>query len=778
MKHFLFIFGIVLFFAGGVMAADLPAFADGNELPASDLNALVNARTGDLRPINSSSLVYETATWNLGSTTYRWKDLYLSSSANIWGRLVVSTNVLFADPTVGKVGVGTTLPTTPLMVIGSANISSNLIVDTSSLFVDATNDRVGLGTTLPGARLNVNGAAAIGASYIASASTGNGLVVQGGVGIGTSAPNHPLHLYAGSDSSNNIDGVRLHNNGENGVNINFTNGNGNLGRIAVSKKGSGASSDEGVILFSTATNAVLSEKMRIDDAGFVGIGLLQAGPGGIGTVVYRQSGTAFRPQIVHTTTSTVSMIGTGVNDGTNNRRAGLFVNDTDGTIGIGMGYSSGAPAFVIMNDANEQFRITSAGNVGIGTTTAASRLTVSANASVGVGYIGTAAPTNGLIVQGNVGIGTTSPGRALDVIGSVKGTYFYTGARFNDVTSGTMLFQNGSILNGLIREVTGNVWALGHATSEVGGITNDLVWNSSGAVGIGTTSPATTLHSAGSLTVDGQTVFRTTGDLDTTGVLYTAFQDNSTGSYVERGWVGYGIGDASFGINNTIAAPITLRISGAEKMRITAGGAVGIGTTTPTKPLTVIGDISGSTGITVVTANVSGTLTAGTFQTTNLDIPGTANVTYLSVTGNPICEAYNSASISIPDATTTTLNWDSEYVDNGGLHSTVSNTSRMTITKSGWYFVNVYITWAHNATGYRRITLYKNGSLNGGESTTLPVIAGQYNTQSINVIRYYSVGDYVEVKAYQNSGGNLNLNSGGASVNESYFGIYLLPGPV
>ena len=128
MKHFLFIFGIVLFFAGGVMAADLPAFADGNELPASDLNALVNARTGDLRPINSSSLVYETATWNLGSTTYRWKDLYLSSSANIWGRLVVSTNVLFADPTVGKVGVGTTLPTTPLMVIGSANISSNLIV--------------------------------------------------------------------------------------------------------------------------------------------------------------------------------------------------------------------------------------------------------------------------------------------------------------------------------------------------------------------------------------------------------------------------------------------------------------------------------------------------------------------------------------------------------------------------------------------------------------------------------------------------------------------------
>lgn len=62
--------------------------------------------------------------------------------------------------------------------------------------------------------------------------------------------------------------------------------------------------------------------------------------------------------------------------------------------------------------------LTTEGNVGIGTTGPASRLSVYGGASIGSSYFGTAAPSNGMIVESNVGIGTTSPGNILTVVQS------------------------------------------------------------------------------------------------------------------------------------------------------------------------------------------------------------------------------------------------------------------------------------------------------------------------------------------------------------------------
>jgi len=53
------------------------------------------------------------------------------------------------------------------------------------------------------------------------------------------------------------------------------------------------------------------------------------------------------------------------------------------------------------------------GNVGIGTTTPASKLSVSGGVSIGSSYAGIPALADGLIVEGQVGIGTANPGRSL-----------------------------------------------------------------------------------------------------------------------------------------------------------------------------------------------------------------------------------------------------------------------------------------------------------------------------------------------------------------------------
>lgn len=60
-------------------------------------------------------------------------------------------------------------------------------------------------------------------------------------------------------------------------------------------------------------------------------------------------------------------------------------------------------------------------NVGIGTTTPASKLDISGGLTIGSTYSGTnAAPANGALIEGSVGIGTTAPSVSLDVNGQIR----------------------------------------------------------------------------------------------------------------------------------------------------------------------------------------------------------------------------------------------------------------------------------------------------------------------------------------------------------------------
>ncbi len=97
-------------------------------------------------------------------------------------------------------------------------------------------------------------------------------------------------------------------------------------------------------------------------------------------------------------------------------------------------------------------------NVGIGTPTPASKAAVSGNLSVGSGYTGTAAPTDGAIIEGKVGIGTSSPDAStiLDVTSTNKGVSFpnvvlqgvNTAAPLTSPKTGLVVYHTGG--NGMV----------------------------------------------------------------------------------------------------------------------------------------------------------------------------------------------------------------------------------------------------------------------------------------------------------------------------------------
>jgi hypothetical protein len=272
--------------------------------------------------------------------------------------------------------------------------------------------------------------------------------------------------------------------------------------------------------------------------------------------------------------------------------------------------STQAIPLVLGTNSTERVRITSSGNVGIGTTAPYGKFEIAGTATTYatapaitftdttgagdsnrwiVGNIATdygsfniaSAPTPSsttwsprltITRGGNVGIGTTAPtsyaSNTLQVNGATSSSIKVTNTSGGTAnTDGLDILQ--SVVDTYIWNRSTGFMSFGTANTERMRIT------SAGNVGIGTTAPSTTLHVLG-----GAAPVIFAGNSTT---FYTTYRYNTSTDvgYIGNGQgVASGGGQADFGFQ-ALGNMLFAAGGGSERMRITSSGNVGIGTTSP-----------------------------------------------------------------------------------------------------------------------------------------------------------------------------------------------------
>jgi len=121
---------------------------------------------------------------------------------------------------------------------------------------------------------------------------------------------------------------------------------------------------------------------------------------------------------------------------------------------------------------------------------------------------------------------------------------------------------------------------------------------------------------------------------------------------------------------------------------------------------------------------------------------------------------YNSANISTTNAAFTVLTFNSERYDTDDIHSTTTDTSRLTCKTAGKYLIVANVEFAAHTTGVRGVQIRLNGSTTAIADSLYQATSGGYTTIiNMSTICDLAVNDYVECHVYQNSGGALNVIS-------------------
>ncbi len=123
------------------------------------------------------------------------------------------------------------------------------------------------------------------------------------------------------------------------------------------------------------------------------------------------------------------------------------------------------------------------------------------------------------------------------------------------------------------------------------------------------------------------------------------------------------------------------------------------------------------------------------------------------------CSVSKAAAQTIANITFTALTWDTEAYDVGPMHDNSTNPTRLTVPsgQGGLYMINGLLTWSGSAGGAQRQGLLVLNT--GGTTTNIVAPSASYEPQNVCLfLAVLAAGDYVEMKGYQDSGGNLDTS--------------------
>ncbi len=121
------------------------------------------------------------------------------------------------------------------------------------------------------------------------------------------------------------------------------------------------------------------------------------------------------------------------------------------------------------------------------------------------------------------------------------------------------------------------------------------------------------------------------------------------------------------------------------------------------------------------------------------------------------------ATQSVNNGTFTTITWDTGDSNDHGIWN-AGNPTRLTVPagEGGLYFGYAKISYAANSNGVRYIYLNKNGAGTNFLDNQNANGSGVPTYKSFSFLIPLLAGDYLTMQAYQDSGGSLNISSGGA----------------
>jgi hypothetical protein len=457
----------------------------------------------------------------------------------------------------------------------------------TKVIVKSANGNVGIGTTTPLSKLAVSGGASIGANYNIAAPT-NGLIVEGNVGIGNSNPGTALDVQGILSVNLFTSGFSYHNTFINGGNLTPT-GSGNLGIGTYSSQVLGA-------LTSGEYNTAVGGRYTFGAGHGITSGsrnsLFGNGAGASISTGTGNTGVGYLVTYLLTTgsynTAVGDLSGRTLLSGSNNLFLGASTDvasaaSTTLTNSSAIGYGAVVTAsnqVVLGNTSVTQTLLN--GNVGIGTTSPYSLLSISNSAStvVNTPLFTIASTTAGnstttlmtVLANGNVGIGTTNPQNILDV-------------NLSSVFSGGALFGATGSLVGQTR--IDNIGQARFFQNNGSGVTTNLFQSAGvsyitgGNVGIGTTNPTNKLEVS------------STADEVVSMLIGPKTAGNNGGQILFNG-ANTNIGKVNVLYNATNNGVFTLGLHNGSSVvdRLTVlgnNGNVGIGTTSPSSLLSVHG---------------------------------------------------------------------------------------------------------------------------------------------------------------------------------------------